>query len=202
VKIFAMRPVVSPRNSIRREVMQALRPRVRGFGALSLICVLGGAAEVGCSASGGSSGGGGGAAAAVDVMLLPTPRQPGLLASRPRPAFSVKRTPMVAVQRMSGGGDDLVTCRIEVQVQHTRPGDAVMLLGSNPVLHSWNKQEAIELTTSEADFPWWSAEVQLPAGEELEYKFAIRRYVPPTARRMHTHRPRRSLQHTHEGVGR
>jgi len=164
-----------------------MRARVRGLGVLSLICVLSGAAKVGGSVN----GAGGGSAAAEDVMLLPTQRQqPGLLASRQRPAFRVKRTPMVAVQRMSGGGDDLVTCRIEVQVQHTRPGDAVMLLGNNPVLHSWNKQEAIELTTTEADFPWWSAEVQLPAGEELEYKFAIRRYRPLTA---YTHRPRRPV---------
>merc|ERR1719329_1262715 len=75
---------------------------------------------------------------------------------------------------MSGGAGDLVTCRIEVQVENTQPGDKVVLLGGNPALQAWNKQAAIELATTEDDFPWWTAEVQLPPGEPLEYKFAIR----------------------------
>jgi len=132
---------------------------------LGLACVVGGAAD------GGREG------AAVDVLLrpLPTPRQPGLLARRQAPAHRVPRPPALALQRMSGGAGDLVTCRIEVQVENTRPGDTVVLLGGNPALQAWNKQAAIELATTEDDFPWWSAEVQLPPGELLEYKFAIRR---------------------------
>ena len=132
---------------------------------LGLACVVGGAAD------GGREG------AAVDVLLrpLPTPRQPGLLARRQAPAHRVPRPPALALQRMSGGAGDLVTCRIEVQVENTRPGDTVVLLGGNPALQAWNKQAAIELATTEDDFPWWTAEVQLPPGEPLEYKFAIRR---------------------------
>ena len=61
------------------------------------------------------------------------------------------------------------------QGQFDAPGDKVVLLGGNPALQAWNKQAAIELATTEDDFPWWTAEVQLPPGEPLEYKFAIRR---------------------------
>jgi hypothetical protein len=79
------------------------------------------------------------------------------------------------LHRIRGGGSgDLLKCRFEVQVQHTRPGDTVVLVGGGEALRNWDKGSPIELTTTKEEFPWWSAHVELPVGEKLAFKFAIR----------------------------
>ena len=75
---------------------------------------------------------------------------------------------------MRGGGGDLCYCKFEVRVPNTKPGDTVLLLGSTEYLHDWDKGRAITLTTTPQDFPWWSADVAIPVGHSVEFKFAIR----------------------------
>lgn len=50
-----------------------------------------------------------------------------------------------------------------------------MVIGSGDYLAGWNKDSAVKLTTSKNEFPWWSTEIVMPAGEKCEFKFAIRR---------------------------
>jgi len=76
--------------------------------------------------------------------------------------------------RLRGGGGDRVACRFEVQVETTKPGDAVVLLGSGKALHNWDTSQALVLRTSPQDFPWWFTDVELSVGLDVEFKFAIR----------------------------
>jgi hypothetical protein len=75
--------------------------------------------------------------------------------------------------RLSGGAGE-VTCKFEVKVENTKPGDSVVLLGGTSALGDWNEGRALVLNTDQASFPWWRADVELPAGDTVEYKFAIR----------------------------
>ena len=77
------------------------------------------------------------------------------------------------IQRMRGGGDN-VKCQFEVRVENTMPGDSVVVLGSGPALHNWDKSKATALTTTPDAFPWWWTEVPIPCGDSIEFKFAIR----------------------------
>jgi hypothetical protein len=98
-----------------------------------------------------------------------------LLQLRPL-SISARRSGGSMLQRMRGGGGGRrgITSKFEVRVETTKPGDTVVMLGAGDVMRSWDKTNAIELKTTAADFPWWSAEVEVPIGEEQEFKFAIR----------------------------
>ncbi|MCD0482887.1 hypothetical protein LO771_10865 [Streptacidiphilus sp. ASG 303] len=53
-------------------------------------------------------------------------------------------------------------------------GDTVLLSGSSPELGSWDPAKAVPLTTGPGTYPVWSANVSLPPGPEVQYKY-IRR---------------------------
>lgn len=57
----------------------------------------------------------------------------------------------------------------------TAPGDTVVVIGGGDYLAGWNKDNAVRMTTSKNEFPWWSTEIAMPAGERCEFKFAIKR---------------------------
>ena len=78
-----------------------------------------------------------------------------------------------AMMKLRGGGDK-IKVRFEARVAHTKPGETVVLLGSVRALRCWNASEAIGLKTSSIDFPWWSTELQIPVGDTVEWKVAIR----------------------------
>jgi hypothetical protein len=78
--------------------------------------------------------------------------------------------------RLKGGAVGVVECEFRVLVDHTDPGDTVVILGKGDALHNWNKHKAIELTTCAKNFPWWNVTVEIPVGQPFEYKFAIRNY--------------------------
>jgi hypothetical protein len=81
---------------------------------------------------------------------------------------------------VTGSGGDLIRCKFEVQVNCTEAADTVWLVWANDkarrrtAYHYWDQSEGVELATSEVDFPWWCAEVAVPVGNTVEYKFAIR----------------------------
>jgi len=78
------------------------------------------------------------------------------------------------LQRMRGGAD-LVQCRFEVRLEDAllQHGDTVVLLGSGNTLHHWDVHRGVALAPTEQP-QWFSANVSLPVGDSLEFKFAIR----------------------------
>ena len=103
-----------------------------------------------------------------------------LLLSRSRqgklPLLSRGSPPRVRdlLQRMRGGAD-LVQCRFEVRLEDAllQHGDTVVLLGSGNTLHHWDVHQGVALARTEQQL-WFAANVSLPVGDSLEFKFAIR----------------------------
>jgi len=103
-----------------------------------------------------------------------------LLLSRSRqgklPLLSRGSPPRVRdlLQRMRGGAD-LVQCRFEVRLEDAllQHGDTVVLLGSGNTLHHWDVHRGVALARTEQQL-WFAANVSLPVGDSLEFKFAIR----------------------------
>ncbi len=50
-------------------------------------------------------------------------------------------------------------------------GDRVVVTGNHPALGDWDPRRGVEALTSETMFPSWTANLALPAGTRLEYKF-------------------------------
>jgi hypothetical protein len=63
----------------------------------------------------------------------------------------------------------------QVSVFVTTPVDTVVLVDGGETLRNWDKGSPIELRRTQEEFPWWSVQVELPMGEQLEFKFTIRR---------------------------
>ena len=81
------------------------------------------------------------------------------------------------------GGSDLVRTRFEVQAEgHVQPGDAVAIVWENapagrvrPVPYQpWDRPEAVDLVTSDDQFPRFWAQLALPVGDTVEFRFAVR----------------------------
>ncbi len=54
-----------------------------------------------------------------------------------------------------------VHCLFRIKVPHTMPGDTVKIAGGAESIGNWKKDRALNLTTSEQDFPWSVAVVDL-----------------------------------------
>jgi hypothetical protein len=54
-----------------------------------------------------------------------------------------------------------VHCLFRIKVPHTMPGDTVKIAGGAESIGNWQKDRALNLTTSEQDFPWSVAVVDL-----------------------------------------
>ena len=61
----------------------------------------------------------------------------------------------------------------ELRCDNTTEEERVLLIGSEPALGNWTPVEAVEMSTSTTEWPIWSATVSLPAGQIVEYKYAI-----------------------------
>ena len=51
--------------------------------------------------------------------------------------------------------------------------DQVLIIGDDTSLGAWDTQASVALTSCEATWPMWSATVDLPAGQIVEYKYAM-----------------------------
>jgi len=60
-----------------------------------------------------------------------------------------------------------------VSCNYTDVGDQLLLIGDQPELGSWNPLASVLMTTTPTMYPLWQATVDLPAGEVIEYKYAI-----------------------------
>ncbi len=60
-----------------------------------------------------------------------------------------------------------------VVVCETSFGQRLRIAGSDPALGGWDPLRALELTTSQGDFPNWRVSVTLPAGKRIVYKYVI-----------------------------
>jgi hypothetical protein len=80
--------------------------------------------------------------------------------------------------RLSGGGgneilseevkhraSNTVHCLFRIKVPHTMPGDTVKIAGGAESIGNWQKDRALNLTTSKKDFPW-SVSVALHLSEK------------------------------------
>jgi hypothetical protein len=76
------------------------------------------------------------------------------------------QAPGMIMQRIRGGGD-FVLCRFEVRVEQKQPGDSVVLLGNTDTLQKWDLNKAIQMKTTDHEFPWWSAVVQQAVGDTV-----------------------------------
>lgn len=52
-------------------------------------------------------------------------------------------------------------------------GQRLRIAGSHPDLGGWDPLRALELTTSQGDFPRWRVSVTLPAGRKISYKYVV-----------------------------
>lgn len=69
-----------------------------------------------------------------------------------------------------------------VVVCKTEFGQRLRIAGNDNALGGWDPLRALELTTSQGDFPRWRVSVTLPAGKTISYKYVIvsRRSVTDT----------------------
>ena len=73
------------------------------------------------------------------------------------------------------GPDDLVSTQFAV-TWHTFPGTSIFVIGDGEHLGSWDPLAAVKLEPG--SYPAWRAEIGLPAGEVLSFKYAARRDSP------------------------
>jgi len=52
-------------------------------------------------------------------------------------------------------------------------GHKPLIIGANDELGVWDPQAGVQLETSAQAWPWWRASVQMPAGQIVEYKYAV-----------------------------
>jgi hypothetical protein len=120
---------------------------------------------------------------------LKTPHQsvsvinpPSVAVFNPSSSFKIhlgQRTtaPVHTVLRMRGG-EDLVKCRFEIKVEHAEPDDKVLLVWAHSkarrrcAYQDWDKPSGVHLRQDDNQI-WW-AEVALPVGDIIEFKFATR----------------------------
>ena len=62
-------------------------------------------------------------------------------------------------------------CSFNVECSHLSIHDALYLVGSIPILGTWQPSAGVRLRTSKADFPCWRTQVLLPCDVDLEYKY-------------------------------
>ena len=90
---------------------------------------------------------------------------------------SVAAAPVHNVLRMRGG-EDLVKCRFEIKVEHAEPDDKILLVWAHSkarrrcAYQDWDKPSGVQLRQDDNRI-WW-AEVALPVGDMIEFKFATR----------------------------
>lgn len=77
------------------------------------------------------------------------------------------------------GGSDLAQCKFEVKVaENLKPGDTLVLVrsgGDLPVtMQGAGESEAIEMWKDPGGGGWWLAEMAVPVGDTVRFKFAIR----------------------------
>lgn len=64
-------------------------------------------------------------------------------------------------------------CKFSVVCSWTNPHDKLYLVGSIPLLGSWQPFAGIRLRTSDSAYPSWVCQVFLPCEVEIEYKFVV-----------------------------
>ncbi len=62
-------------------------------------------------------------------------------------------------------------CAFKLVCDWLSPHDALYLVGSIPLLGSWQPSAGIRLRTSEIEFPCWRTQVILPCNVDIEYKY-------------------------------
>jgi hypothetical protein len=90
-----------------------------------------------------------------------------LLRPNPRVRCTMHGVHGIKCMRLSGGGgsgivhveaknkeSNAVHCLFRIKVPHTMPGDTVKIAGGADSIGNWQKDRALNLTTSERDFPW------------------------------------------------
>ena len=86
--------------------------------------------------------------------------------TRPEPTGGDKSLGLTA----SGMCEVLVTCVMD----QTKPGEKVVMVGSDPSLGAWSVDKALELKTSAADFPQWKGKLVMKLASAAEFKFALK----------------------------
>ena len=117
--------------------------------------------------------------AALDVFV-PT-KSPHFLLLSDQPRALLPRR--IQASQHLRGGSDLVRCNFEVRVQCKRPEDTVVLIWAKKAYEhhrcpyqKWDqgKSNIVELTARPTDPSRWGAEVAVPVGDTVVYKFALR----------------------------
>mmetsp|Transcript_48245 Transcript_48245/g.96582 ORF Transcript_48245/g.96582 Transcript_48245/m.96582 type:complete len:527 (+) Transcript_48245:161-1741(+) len=69
------------------------------------------------------------------------------------------------------------SCRVTFKLKNdqTQPGDTVLAIGSVGALGLWKPDGALKFKTDAKSFPIWTAEVSLPLGTDLDFKFVMQR---------------------------
>ena len=62
-------------------------------------------------------------------------------------------------------------CSFRLDCSWLSPHDALYLVGSIPILGTWQPQAGIRLRTSEVEFPCWRTQAILPCDVEIHYKY-------------------------------
>ena len=142
--------------------------RRRANGALALVSVLGTCADAAlqCRAAG---------------------LEGGASVQRSTPAQSFEQVPRGYTPRLClCGGSDLVKVKLQVRVDHAKPGDSVVLnwsssnaLRRRSAFEAWDSSRGVEMNyiynedTDTLD-PFWWAEVALPVADTVWFNFAVR----------------------------
>lgn len=106
---------------------------------------------------------------------------PSMAVFNPSSAFKMRqeqRTALVHNVLRMRGGEDLVKCRFEIKVEHAEPDDQILLVWAHSkarcrcAYQDWDKPSGVQLRQDDNRI-WW-AEVALPVGDIIEFKFATR----------------------------
>jgi len=86
--------------------------------------------------------------------------------SQPIPPFTTLSNTMVRPTAEQTRVTFVVVCE-------TQFGQRLRIAGNDPVLGGWDPYRALELTTSQGDFPRWRVSVTLPANKKICYKYVV-----------------------------
>ncbi|EKX36313.1 hypothetical protein GUITHDRAFT_145880 [Guillardia theta CCMP2712] len=114
---------------------------------------------------------------ANDLSRPPVSATPKARLSRPSSREQIlnefKQGPDSQMLKLSSGSGRVVT-NVEFQVTaNTEVGDLVVVTGSSLELGSWEPRNGVVLSTDNHRYPMWSAIVDLPTGQTIEYKYSI-----------------------------
>ncbi|MFI2644294.1 carbohydrate-binding module family 20 domain-containing protein [Streptomyces sp. NPDC018610] len=95
-------------------------------------------------------------------------------ALRPLLAFAVLLAGLLAGTTPQARAATAQDTSVTFRVQTTTAGEALLVTGDVPQLGSWDPAKAVPLGTTASSYPNWSADVRLPVGATVHYKYLKR----------------------------